>query len=78
MSIHKSLVVNSGLQRARNVLTRVERLEKLAKDGKWSEGSSVYALPKVKARTKVRKSKKEKKAEEAAAAETAPADTKKK
>ena len=60
MSIHKSLVVNAALSRSRNVFTRVERLEKLARDGKWKEGVSVYGLPKVKTRLKARKIKKEK------------------
>jgi len=73
MSIHKSLVVNAALARSRNVFTRVERIEKLARDGKWSEGVSVYGLPKVKTRLKVRQVKKAKKVEEGADAAAAPA-----
>ena len=73
MSVHKSLVVKSGLVRARNVFSRSERLEKLAEAGKWKEGDSVYGLPKFKTRAKVRKVKKEKKAE-AGAEGAAPAD----
>lgn len=72
MSIHKSLVVQSALARSRNVFTRAERLEKLSRDGKWTEGDSIFGLPKVKTRLKVRKAKKEKKAEAAEGA--APAE----
>jgi small basic protein (TIGR04137 family) len=71
MSVHKSLVVRSALTRARNVFTRAERLEKLAETGKWKEGESIFGLPKVKTRGKVRKVKKEKKPEEGAPAEGA-------
>jgi small basic protein (TIGR04137 family) len=63
MSVHKSLVINTALSRARNVFSRAERLEKLLETGKWKEGDSVYGLPKLKTRAKVRKVKKEKKAE---------------
>ena len=68
MSIHKSLAVNSALSRSRNVFTRAERLKKLEEQGRWNEGESIYGLPKVKTRTKLRKSKKEKKKEAAEAA----------
>jgi small basic protein (TIGR04137 family) len=73
MSVHKSLVVRSALARARNVFSRSERLAKMAEDGKWKEGESVYGLPKLKTRAKVRKVKKEKKAE-AGAEGAAPAE----
>jgi len=63
MSVHKSLVVKSGLVRARNVFTRAERIELLSTGGKWAEGkSSIYGLPKVRTRLKTKKVKKEKKA----------------
>jgi len=71
MSIHKSLVVKSALARARNVYTRAERLQAMQKDGRWTEGDSIYNLPKLKTRAKVRKIKKEKKAEDAAAGDAA-------
>lgn len=64
MSIHRSLKIRGGLTRARNVLTRVERITKLKKDKKLNEGDSVFGLPKV--RVVVLK-KKKKKAEEAEA-----------
>ena len=57
MSIHKSLVVSSKLKRHRNVLTRNERIEYLQRQGHWSEDSSVFALPKVASRFKLKKGK---------------------
>lgn len=57
MSIHKSLKVRSQLVRARNVWTRVERINKLEEDGKYGQGESVFGLPKVKTRIKVRTKK---------------------
>jgi len=74
MSIHKSLKTNMALSRRRNVLTRVERLEKLAKTGKWREGDSVYGLPKV-GTLVVKAGKKKKKEEEKKAAEAEAAAT---
>jgi small basic protein (TIGR04137 family) len=71
MSIHKSLKVKSGLVRARNVWTRVERLEALKKAGKYGEGDSVYGLPKV--RTQLKTKKKPAKKQEADEAAGAPA-----
>jgi small basic protein (TIGR04137 family) len=62
MSIHKSLKVVSGLSRARNVLTRVERLEALSKAGKYTEGDSVYGLAKVRTQFKSKKVPKKAKA----------------
>lgn len=47
MSIHKSLKLGSAMGRSRNVLTRWERLQKLQDDGRWTDGESVYGLPKV-------------------------------
>ncbi len=35
------------LVRHRNVLNRVERLEKLKEEEKWADGKSVFGLPKV-------------------------------
>lgn len=47
MSLDRSLRGANALVRHRNVLTRGERLEKLKEEEKWSEGKSVYGLPKV-------------------------------
>jgi small basic protein (TIGR04137 family) len=68
MSTHKSLVSSSKLKRHRNVLTRTERLEKLAEEGKWDESQSVFGLPKVKHMMTVRVTKQKKTDEEAEAA----------
>ena len=64
MSIHRSLVSKTVLKRDRNVLTRAERVRKLADEEKWEEGDSVFALPKVRVR-KVKAGGKHKKAEKA-------------
>jgi small basic protein (TIGR04137 family) len=47
MSIDRSLKGANMLVRHRNVLNRGERLLKLQEMEKWSEGKSVYNLPKV-------------------------------
>jgi small basic protein (TIGR04137 family) len=83
MSIHKSLIpASKKLKRHRNVLTKDERIVLLTKDGRWTEGQSVFGLVKVRnimARAKA-KVKKEVLAAEAAAAgdAAAPADAAKK
>ena len=73
MSIHKSLKVGGGMARQRNVYTRWERMQKLQEQGRWTDDSTVYGMPKVRASVvKVGKKKKKKKAEEAeAGADTA-------
>ena len=81
MSLHKSLVSKSALTRHRNVLTRAERVKRMVDEEAWTEGRSVFALPKVKIR-RVKaggKTKKVEKAGEAAAegAAAAPAAEKK-
>jgi small basic protein (TIGR04137 family) len=48
MSLHKSLKSKDMLVRRRNVLTRSERVDRLREDEKWEDGTSVFALPKVK------------------------------
>ena len=78
MSIHKSLVSTSALSRHRSVLTRAERVAKLADEGHWNEGDTVFGLPKVKVRRvraggKSKKAKEATDAAEAGAAEAAPA-----
>ena len=47
MSIHPSFG-SGGMLKHRNVLTRVERLEKLKAKGEWEEGKKILGLPKVK------------------------------
>ena len=47
MSIDRSLKIKGALSRHRNVLTRTERIEKLKDEERWSEGDSLYGLPKV-------------------------------
>jgi small basic protein (TIGR04137 family) len=61
MSIDRTLKSSSALTRHRNVLTRAERIEKLADDGRWDEeDNSVFGLPKV-ANRKASVGKKDKK-----------------
>ena len=70
MSIHPSLTATKG-KTHRSVLKRFERVEKLKKDGNWSDDSSAFGLPKVKIiKMKLKKSK-------AVATEEAATDTKK-
>ena len=57
MSIHRSLKVQAGLIRKRNVWTRAERLAVLKKDGRLAENGSVYGLPKVRTQYKAKKRK---------------------
>ena len=80
MSIDKSLRRKNSLQRARNVLTRGERIKLLKDEERWPEGRSPFGLPKVKVIKivvkKVKKAKEEEKpgeGEAAAAAEGAAA-----
>jgi small basic protein (TIGR04137 family) len=84
MSIDKSLRRKNSLQRARNVLTRGERIALMLKEDRWPDGRSPYGLPKIKViKLVVKKAKKkEDKAEEgaegaAATAAAAPAGGKK-
>lgn len=50
MSLDKSLKKGVGLARARNVLTRPERLAILQEDDRWSPEKGVYNVPKTKFR----------------------------
>jgi small basic protein (TIGR04137 family) len=82
MSIDKSLRRKNSLQRARNVLTRTERVKTLMDQERWQEGRSPFGLPKVKViKIVVKKAKKakeeEKPAEGAEGAAAAPAAEKK-
>lgn len=80
MSIDKSLRRKNSLQRARNVLTRGERIKTLQNEERWPDGRSPFGLPKVKVIKlvvkKVKKAKDEEKpaeGAEGAAAAAAPA-----
>ncbi len=50
MSMDKSLKKGGGLARARNVLTRPERLALLQEDERWKPSQGVFNLPKTKYR----------------------------
>ena len=50
MSMDKSLRKGSTLARARNVLTRAERLAALQEEERWTPEKGVYNLPKTKYR----------------------------
>ena len=76
MSIHKSLRVKNKHTRARNVLSREERIKRLTEEERWSEGDSIYGLPKVKIQVAAqRKRSKEASAQPAAEEEAAEAPT---
>jgi small basic protein (TIGR04137 family) len=75
MSIDKSLRRKNQLARARNVLTRGERIKILMDEERWKEGQGPYSLPKVKVvKVVVKKAKKAKEEEKPAeeGAEAAP------
>lgn len=74
MSIDKSLRRKNSLQRARNVLTRDERIKQMQNEDRWQDGRSPYGLPKtrvVKIVVKKAKKKEEKAEGDAAAAPAA-------
>jgi small basic protein (TIGR04137 family) len=50
MSLDKSLKKGGSLARARNVLTRAERMALLQEDDRWKPEKGVYNLPKTKYR----------------------------
>ena len=65
MTIDKSLKIQRGLIKNRNVLTRVERLVRLQETERWKEGDSIFGLPKVRVeKVSLKKKKKVKKAED--------------
>jgi small basic protein (TIGR04137 family) len=64
MSIDKSLRRKNQLVRARNVLTRAERIKVLQDDERWKEGRSPFGLPKVRVLKMVIKKAKKAKEEE--------------
>ncbi len=65
MTMDKSLRVRAGLARARSVLTRAERINRLKRAERWGEGDSPLGLPKVRVYKLSLKKKKKKKEEEA-------------
>ncbi|MGI9518504.1 MAG: small basic protein [Pirellulaceae bacterium] len=70
MTIDKSLKIQAGSTKQRNVLTRTERLAQLIETDRWAEGDSIYGLPKVRVqKISMKKKKKVKKVEEDEAAE---------
>ena len=71
MTIDKSLRTRKGIVRARNVLTRAERIEKLLQQDRWSEEDGPCGLPKVRVYRVVVKKKKKKKGDEEGGADTA-------
>jgi small basic protein (TIGR04137 family) len=73
MSIDKSLRRKNSLARARNVLTRGERIKTMQKEERWPDGRSPYGLPKVRVLRVVIKKVKKAKEEEKAAEGEAPA-----
>lgn len=76
MSIDKSLRRKNQLQRARNVLTRGERIKTMQNEERWPDGRSPYGLPKVKViKLIVKKAKKAKEEEKAEGTEEAAAAT---
>jgi small basic protein (TIGR04137 family) len=57
MSIHPSLRGASNLVGDRSVFTRIERVQKLVREGKLEEDGSPFGLPKVRTRIKVKTAK---------------------
>jgi small basic protein (TIGR04137 family) len=85
MTMDKSLKIRLGLARARSVLNRAERIQRLKAADRWQEGDSPFGLAKVRVYKLAVKKKKKKKEEEegaegaeGAAAAAAPADAAKK
>ena len=65
MTIHSSLRGVDTLTGERSVLSRIERIQKLKRDGKFDEEeSSVWGLPKVRTKFKIASTKKKKAADE--------------
>ena len=65
MTIDKSLKIQAGGSKQRNVLTRAERLQKLIDNQRWQEGDPIYGMPKVRVqKISMKKKKKVKKADD--------------
>ena len=73
MTMDKSLKVRTGLARARSVLSRAERIERLKSAERWKEGDCPTGLPKVRVYKLALKKKKKKAKEEEEGAEGAAA-----
>ncbi|MDR0392536.1 MAG: small basic protein [Planctomycetaceae bacterium] len=73
MTIDKSLRTRKGIVRARNVLTRAERIERLLQQDRWKEEDGIFGLSKVRVYRVVVKKKKKKKGEEEGADATSTA-----
>jgi small basic protein (TIGR04137 family) len=71
MTMDKSLRVRAGMTRARSVLTRDERIQRLKEADRWAEGESPFGLPKVRVYKLAMKKKKKKKKEDEEGAEGA-------
>lgn len=70
MSIHSSFRSSGSATKHRNVLTRLERLEKLEAAGRWNTGEEgLFGLPKVRSiKVAMKKKKKKEEGEEETAA----------
>jgi small basic protein (TIGR04137 family) len=66
MTLDKSLKVRRGSNKARNVLTRGERMARLKAADRWNDGDNPFGLPKVRVYKLAMKKKKKKKEEEGA------------
>jgi small basic protein (TIGR04137 family) len=64
MTMDKSLKVRQGMARARSVLSRAERIQRLKSADRWQDGDDPYGLPKVRVYKLAMKKKKKKKEEE--------------
>jgi small basic protein (TIGR04137 family) len=64
MTMDKSLRINRSLIRARSVLSRAERIDRLKTQDRWQEGDSPFGLSKVRVYKMSVKKKKKKKEEE--------------
>jgi small basic protein (TIGR04137 family) len=71
MTMDKSLKIRLGLARARSVLSRAERIQRLKSADRWKEGDSPLGLAKVRVYKLAMKKKKKKKEEEGEGAEGA-------
>jgi small basic protein (TIGR04137 family) len=63
MTMDKSLKIRLGLARARSVLSRAERIQRLKSADRWKEGDSPLGLAKVRVYKLAMKKKKKKKEE---------------
>lgn len=65
MTMDRSLKVQAGAIKSRNVLTRAERIVRLKELDRWQEGMDVVGMPKVRVLKVSLKKKKKVKKEEA-------------